>query len=102
MKICLLNNIKAESVNSVLGEFELVGLDGQPDYILVRSHKLHNVEIPSSVQAIARAGAGVDNIPLDQCRQKGIVVFNAPGANANAVRELTLCALIMSCRHVSE
>ena len=70
------------------------------DAILVRSAKLHDVEFPEQLKCIARAGAGVNNIPLDKCSEKGIVVFNTPGANANAVKELVLCALLMSSRKI--
>ena len=71
-----------------------------PDAILVRSASMHDMELPASVAAIARAGAGVNNIPLDQCSQAGIVVFNTPGANANAVKELVLLGLLMSARKI--
>lgn len=68
------------------------------DAVLVRSAKLHDTVFPSSLQCIARAGAGVNNIPLDKCAEQGIVVFNTPGANANAVKELVIAALLMSSR----
>ena len=71
-----------------------------PDAILVRSASMHEMELPESVLAIARAGAGVNNIPLDKCAEKGVVVFNTPGANANAVAELVLGAMIFSSRNV--
>ena len=69
--------------------------------ILVRSAKLHDYEFPSSLLAIARAGAGVNNIPIDRCSEQGIVVFNTPGANANAVKELVLCSMLMGSRDVN-
>jgi D-3-phosphoglycerate dehydrogenase len=72
-----------------------------PDAILVRSADLHKVEIPKSVLAIVRAGAGYNNIPVDLCSERGIVVFNTPGANANAVKELTLAALFLSSRRIT-
>ena len=59
-----------------------------PDAILVRSASMHEMELPANLMAIARAGAGVNNIPIDKCSEKGVVVFNTPGANANAVKEL--------------
>ncbi len=74
--------------------------EGDPDGILVRSKNLHDYEFPPSVKAIARAGAGVNNIPIDTCTEKGIVVFNTPGANANAVKELVLANLIASSRNL--
>ena len=72
-----------------------------PDAILVRSASMHDTELGSSVKAIARAGAGVNNIPLDKCSQAGIVVFNTPGANANAVKELVVLGLLMSSRKIA-
>ena len=77
------------------------GTDVQnPDAILVRSASMHEMEFNPELLAIARAGAGVNNIPLDRCSEKGIVVFNTPGANANAVKELVLCAMLMSSRKI--
>ncbi len=72
-----------------------------PDAILLRSHKLHHEVLPTTVKAIARAGAGVNNVPVDMCTQAGIVVFNTPGANANAVKELVLAGLLLSSRDIS-
>lgn len=73
-----------------------------PDAIILRSYKMHDMEIPSSVLAIARAGAGVNNIPLDKCTEKGIVVFNTPGANANGVKEMVIAGLLLSSRKIIE
>lgn len=73
-----------------------------PDAILLRSFKMHDMELPESLLAVARCGAGVNNIPLDKCAEKGIVVFNTPGANANAVKELVLTALLISSRKIVE
>ena len=70
------------------------------DGIMVRSAALHDVEFPKSLAAIARAGAGVNNIPVDKCTEAGIVVFNTPGANANGVKELAICALVLAARDV--
>lgn len=70
------------------------------DAILVRSAKLHELAFPKSLKCIARAGAGVNNIPLDKCTENGIVVFNTPGANANAVKELVICAMLLSSRKI--
>ena len=69
-----------------------------PDAVLVRSASMHETVLPEKTVAIARAGAGVNNIPVDACSEKGVVVFNTPGANANAVKELVICALFMSSR----
>lgn len=73
-----------------------------PDGILLRSADMHNMEIAASVKAIARAGAGVNNIPLDKCSERGIVVFNTPGANANGVKEIVIASLLMSSRNLYE
>ena len=72
----------------------------EPEGILVRSAAMHDMELPEPLLAIARAGAGVNNIPVDKCTEKGIVVFNTPGANANAVKELVLCALFLASRKI--
>ena len=73
-----------------------------PDAIMVRSAAMHDMEFPASLLAIARAGAGVNNIPIDKCTQEGIAVFNTPGANANAVKELVICALLLSSRKITK
>ena len=73
-----------------------------PTAIMVRSAKMHEMEFGSELLAIARAGAGVNNIPVDRCAQEGIVVFNTPGANSNAVKELAICALLLSSRKITE
>ena len=70
------------------------------DGILVRSADMHEYAFPDALRAIARAGAGTNNIPIDRCSEAGIVVFNTPGANANAVKELVICALMLSSRDV--
>jgi D-3-phosphoglycerate dehydrogenase len=71
-----------------------------PDAVLVRSFNMLEMDIPSSVKGIARAGAGVNNIPLDKCSQRGVVVFNTPGANANGVKELVIAGLLLSSRRI--
>ncbi|MBR5155775.1 MAG: phosphoglycerate dehydrogenase [Clostridia bacterium] len=71
-----------------------------PDGIILRSFNMHEMELPESLSAIARAGAGVNNIPIDKCSEKGIVVFNTPGANANAVKELVIAGLLLASRKV--
>ncbi|MBQ3970318.1 MAG: 3-phosphoglycerate dehydrogenase [Clostridia bacterium] len=86
---------------AVLGDNYAVSDDtANPDAVLVRSAAMHDMELPESLLAIARAGAGTNNIPIDKCSQKGIVVFNTPGANANAVKELVIAGLLMSSRDV--
>jgi len=81
-------------------KYEVASDIPNPDAILVRSAEMNGTEIPSSVLAIARAGAGYNNIPVQKCSESGVVVFNTPGANANAVKELTLAALLISSRDV--
>lgn len=71
-----------------------------PDGVLVRSQSMHDMDLPESLLAIARAGAGTNNIPIDECTRRGIVVFNTPGANANAVAELVICGLMLGSRNV--
>lgn len=71
-----------------------------PDAILLRSFKMHEMEIPASLKAVGRAGAGVNNIPLDRMSEAGVVVFNAPGANSNAVKELVIAGMLMACRNL--
>ncbi len=100
MKIQLLNKIAAVGL-AQLGDAYSVGETVEnPDGILVRSAAMHDMEFGNELKAIARAGAGVNNIPIDRCTEKGIVVFNTPGANANGVKELALCALLLASRDV--
>ena len=95
-----LNKISAVGLGK-LGEGYTYGDNVEnPDAILVRSASMHDMEMPASLLAIARAGAGVNNIPLDKCSEQGIVVFNTPGANANAVKELVLAGLLLSSRKI--
>jgi len=96
-----LNNI-AESGLKVFqkGNFTIDNDSEHPDAILLRSYNMHGLELSENVKAIARAGAGVNNIPVEQCTDKGIVVFNTPGANANAVKEMVLMSIMASSRHL--
>ncbi len=71
-----------------------------PDAIILRSAKLHDMEIPASLKAVGRAGAGTNNVPVDRMSEKGIAVFNAPGANANAVKELVIVGMLLACRNI--
>ena len=82
--------------------FALDNEGGKPDGILVRSADMHNMELGPQLLAVARAGAGTNNIPVADCRQRGIVVFNTPGANANAVKELVLAGLVLSGRKIAQ
>src|SRR5699024_3672243 len=72
----------------------------EPDAIILRSHNMHDMDIPASVRAVGRAGAGVNNIPVPEFTERGIPVFNAPGANANAVKELVIAAMFLSARNI--
>lgn len=101
-KIKLMNKISSVGT-ALFNQDYLVGEDQKDeDGILVRSATLHDYEFPQSLKAIARAGAGVNNIPIEKCSEQGVVVFNTPGANANAVKELVLCALFLSSRQIVE
>lgn len=97
-----LNNISTKGTNLLPDEYQLTDDVDQATGILVRSAKMHDMEFSDNLLAIARAGAGVNNIPLDRCAQEGIVVFNAPGANANAVKEITIAALLLGSRGIVE
>jgi len=97
------NKISDKGLSRFGSEQYTVGEDvGSPDAILLRSQKLHDVELPSTVKAVARAGAGTNNIPTDAYTKQGVVVFNTPGANANAVKELVLAGLLLSSRGILE
>ena len=102
-KILTLNNIAVEGLRHLPRElYEVASEIGHPDGILVRSANMHDMEIPESVMAIARAGAGVNNIPVDALTKRGIPVFNAPGANANAVKELVIAGLLLGARNICQ
>ena len=94
-------NAISPAIYTQLGEHYRVSDDAQaPDAVLVRSASMHETPIPDSVLCIARAGAGYNNIPVDACSERGICVFNTPGANANAVCEMTIAGLLLSCRDI--
>ena len=96
-----LNNISAYGTDLLTDDYQLVDDLTQAEGVLVRSAALHDTAFPESLQAIARAGAGVNNIPLDRCAEEGIVVFNTPGANANAVKEIVVCGLMLGSRDIA-
>ena len=96
-----MNNISDKGIALLSSDYKLTDDLSQADGILVRSASLHDVEFPEGLRAIARAGAGVNNIPLDRCAEAGIVVFNTPGANANAVKELVIAGLMMGARDIA-
>ena len=95
-----LNVISKYGTDLLTQEYELVQDMGQAEGVLVRSAAMHDMEFGDSLLAIARAGAGVNNIPLERCAEKGIVVFNTPGANANGVKELVLAGMLLAARDV--
>lgn len=99
-KIHCLNNISAKGTDLLTDAYELTDAYDEAAGILVRSAAMHDMTFPESLLAIGRAGAGVNNIPLDRCADEGIVVFNTPGANANAVKELVLCGMFLACRDI--
>lgn len=100
MNILKLNDISPLADKYFPSNFNLTKQHDNPDGIILRSYDMHSYELKDNLLAVARAGAGVNNIPIDQCTQKGVVVFNTPGANANAVKELTLCGLLLGSRKI--
>ncbi len=102
-KIQTLNNISVAGLNRLPRErYEVASEVGTPDAVLVRSAKMHAMELPATLKAIGRAGAGVNNIPVDEMTRRGVAVFNAPGANANAVKELVLAGMLMAARNIAQ
>jgi len=100
-KIQTLNNISPLGLELLpRGKYEVASELMNPDAIVVRSFEMHKMELPATLKAIARAGAGVNNIPVDKCTEKGIVVFNTPGANANSVKELVLTGMLIASRKI--
>ena len=95
-----LNPISAVGLENFTADYEKTEDVNEAEGILVRSASMHEMELPENLLAIARAGAGVNNIPLDACAQKGIVVFNTPGANANGVKELVIAGMLLASRDV--
>src|SRR5438105_8118467 len=101
-KVLVLNQISANGLKRLPAERYVAGKDlADPDAVLVRSADMHAMEIPPSVKAIGRAGAGTNNIPVKAMSARGVPVFNAPGANANAVKELVLAGMLMAARNLS-
>src|SRR5690242_816645 len=100
-KIQTLNNISLVGLERLPREhFEVASGIQNPDAILVRSADMHKLEIPVSVKAIGRAGAGTNNIPVKALSARGVPVFNAPGANANAVKELVMAGMLLAARNL--
>jgi D-3-phosphoglycerate dehydrogenase / 2-oxoglutarate reductase len=101
-KVLVLNQISANGLKRLPADRYSVGKDlDQPDAVLVRSADMHRLEIPASVRAVARAGAGTNNIPVQAMSERGVPVFNAPGANANAVKELVLAGMLLASRNLA-
>lgn len=102
-KLLTLNNISPLGLERFPADgYQISDSEESPDAIILRSYKMHDMEIPASLKAVGRAGAGVNNIPLDKMSQAGVPVFNAPGANANAVKELVLGSLFLAARNLSQ
>src|SRR5580693_309485 len=100
-RILTLNNISARGLERLPRErYEVASDLNQPDAILLRSADMHKTTVPASVLAVARAGAGTNNIPVAELSKRGIPVLNSPGANANAVKELVLASLFLAARNI--
>lgn len=100
-KVLTLNNIAVEGLRRLPRErYEVASEIAHPDAIILRSYKMHDMEIPETVAAIGRAGAGTNNIPVEKMAERGVPVFNAPGANANAVKELAIAGLLLGARNI--
>lgn len=102
-KVLTLNNIAVEGLRRLPRErYEVASEISHPDAIILRSHNMHDMEIPETVAAIGRAGAGTNNIPVEAMSKRGVPVFNAPGANANAVKELAIAGLLIGARNICD
>ena len=100
MKYTCLNPIASVGLDQFTEGYEKTEKMEDADAVLVRSAAMHDLELPDGLYAVARAGAGVNNIPLDKCAEKGIVVFNTPGANANGVKELVIAGMLLASRDI--
>ncbi|MCP4040374.1 MAG: 3-phosphoglycerate dehydrogenase, partial [Gammaproteobacteria bacterium] len=102
-KILTLNNISVAGLDRLpRDKYEIASEIQHPDAILLRSYKMHDMKIPTTLAAVGRAGAGVNNIPVEKMSKKGIPVFNAPGANSNAVKELVLAGMLLATRNICQ
>lgn len=101
-KIAALNKISPVGLGKLTEKYALTDNIEEANGILVRSHDMHSMDFPDDLMVIARAGAGVNNIPIEKCSEKGIVVFNTPGANANAVKELVIAGMLLAARNIPE
>ena len=100
-KIHCINAISKYGTDQFTEDYELTDEVNEAEGILVRSAAMHNLELPKGLRAVARAGAGVNNIPLDKCAEAGVVVFNTPGANANGVKELVIAGMLLASRDIT-
>ena len=100
VKYNCLNPISNVGLKRLTGDYEKVENFAEAEIALVRSAAMHDLELPQQLIAVARAGAGVNNIPLEKCAEQGIVVFNTPGANANGVKELVIASMILASRNM--
>ena len=101
-KIATLNKISPVGLDCLTDDYTITEEIQEANSIILRSYSIHEMELSDELLAVGRAGAGVNNIPLDKCAEKGIVVFNAPGANANAVKELCLAGMLLAARNIPE
>lgn len=101
-KIATMNKISPKGLSTFGEKYSIIENPDEADGLILRSADLHNVPFSSKILAIARAGAGVNNIPLERCAEQGIVVFNSPGANANAVKELVISGMLLASRHIPQ
>ena len=98
-----INNISDKGLSRLPAEIYSVDPDIEnPDAIILRSQNLHDMEVPPALKVVGRAGAGTNNVPVDKLGEEGVVVFNAPGANANAVKELVICGMLLACRNICQ
>lgn len=99
-KISTLNKISSQGLNLLTDEYKLTDDISSACGIVVRSQDMHSMKFSDNLMCISRAGVGVNNIPVDDCSEKGIVVFNTPGANANAVKELVIAGMLLASRNI--
>ena len=99
-QINCLNPISKVGLDRLTADYKVTDNMNDAEGVLVRSASMHEMDLPENLLAVARAGAGVNNIPLEKCTEKGIVVFNTPGANANGVKELVLAGMLMAARDI--
>ena len=102
VKVNCLNPIAACGMKLLPDTYEITDNYADADAVLVRSASMHDLELSDKLLCVARAGAGVNNIPLDKCAEKGVVVFNTPGANANGVKELVVAGLLLASRDLNK